>query len=44
MLLKGFNLSFVPVNQLDLILSGSLTLLAELVLELADMGFQGFQF
>ena len=44
MLLQAFNLSFVPVYQLDLILCGSLTLLGQLVLELADMGFQGFQF
>jgi hypothetical protein len=44
MLLESFNLSFVPVYQLDLILCGSLTLLAQLVLELADMGLECFQF
>ena len=44
MLLKSFNLSFVPVNQFDLVLGGGLTLLAQLELELANMGLECFQF
>ena len=43
MLLQGFDLSFVPLDQLDLILGGSLPLPAQLVLELADMSLEDFQ-
>ena len=43
MLLEGFDLSFVPLDQLDLILGGSFPLPAQLVLELADMCLEDFQ-
>ena len=42
MLLEGFDLSLVPLDQLDLILGGGLPLPAQLVLELADMCLEDF--
>lgn len=43
MLLEGFDLSLVPLDQLDLVLGGGLPLPAQLVLELADMCLEDFQ-